>query len=146
VLGVGIGEGELRLLGEPRMPRYRPLTGSVAYVLPLDQEKTVGETGLLIGDGIEAVPINLVELRISPVVDPAEVLQLCLVLGVWQGGAANVPKLGWERSGNGPLMQLEHDDRRRENWDFDGGFRLAAEVVRGQFVTSRVDFLFFFCM
>jgi hypothetical protein len=45
-------------------------------VHPLDQEEPVGETGLLVGDGIEAGPIDLVELGVSPVVDPAEMLYL----------------------------------------------------------------------
>ena len=45
-------------------------------IQPFDQEKAVGETGFLVGDGIEHRPIDLVELGISPIVKPTKVLKL----------------------------------------------------------------------
>jgi hypothetical protein len=73
-------------------------------IQPLDEEEAVGEAGFLVGDGTENFPVDLVELGVSPVVNAAEVLALGSVFGVWQGGAADVPYLGWERPGNGPLV------------------------------------------
>ena len=57
---------------------------------PSDFEKSIREARLLVGSGVEKRPIDLMELRQSPVVDPLHVLDLGLVVGVGEGGASNM--------------------------------------------------------
>ena len=75
-----------RCAGRRRSQLHAVLTGlEWEYVIhPLDQEEAVGKTGFLVCDGIEYIPINLIELGVRPVMDPAEMLELGLVVGVWQ--------------------------------------------------------------
>ena len=75
-----------RCAGRRRSQLHAVLTGlEWEYVIhPLDQEEAVGETGFLVCDRIENLPIDLVELGVRPVMDPAEMLELGLVVGVWQ--------------------------------------------------------------
>jgi hypothetical protein len=47
---------------------------------PSNLEKAIGEAGFLVGNGVVEHPVHRVKLRQLPVVDPAKVIHLGLVL------------------------------------------------------------------
>jgi hypothetical protein len=86
VIFVFVKVAACRCAGRRRSQLHAVLTGLEGedVIHPLDQEEAVRKAGFLVGDRIENVPIDLVELGVRPVMDPAKVLELGLVVGVWQ--------------------------------------------------------------